>query len=197
MATKRKPMAKPRQEESPCHEGDPSKKSRKVRKTGQSEEGAASASIAKESQNDGEDRGQSQLRYQRRRHDDREVGRDDPFPGWSCPKKGPTPRSPSGPHEPTAPAPVLELDRAPQLGRGVIATRARARPQRAARSPSIAPMRGLYEALDLDIVRGIATRPRADETMFDQSSRFQPVAQLDHRRRVPLAAGRACYLASV
>jgi hypothetical protein len=30
-----------------------------------------------------------------------------------------------------------------------------------------------------------------------QSSRFQPIAQLDHRRRVPLAAGRARYLASV
>jgi hypothetical protein len=33
--------------------------------------------------------------------------------------------------------------------------------------------------------------------MFGQSSRFQPVAQLDDRRRVPLAAGRARYLASV
>ena len=65
MATKRKPMAKPRQKESPCHEGDPSKKSRKVRKIGQSEkgneEGAAAASIAKESQSDGEGRGQSEL----------------------------------------------------------------------------------------------------------------------------------------
>ena len=40
MATKRKPMAKPRQKESPCHEGDPSKKSREVRKTGQSEKGS-------------------------------------------------------------------------------------------------------------------------------------------------------------
>jgi hypothetical protein len=38
---------------------------------------------------------------------------------------------------------------------------------------------------------------RADETMFGQSSRFQSAAQLDYRRRVPLAAGRACYLASV
>jgi hypothetical protein len=69
MATKRKPMAKPRQKESPCHEGDPSKKSREVRKTGQSEkgseEGAAPASIAKENQSDGEDRGQSELRYHR------------------------------------------------------------------------------------------------------------------------------------
>jgi hypothetical protein len=69
MATKRKPMAKPRQKESPCHEGDPSKKSRKVRKIGQSEkgneEGAAPASIAKESQSDGEGRGQSELRYHR------------------------------------------------------------------------------------------------------------------------------------
>jgi hypothetical protein len=57
MATKRKPMAKPRQKESRCHEGDPSKKSRKVRKSGQSEkgseEGAAPASIAKENQSDG------------------------------------------------------------------------------------------------------------------------------------------------
>jgi hypothetical protein len=46
-----------------------SKKSRKVRKTGQSEkgseEGAAPASIAKENQSDGEDRGQSELRYHR------------------------------------------------------------------------------------------------------------------------------------
>jgi hypothetical protein len=67
---------------------------------------------------------------------------------------------------------------------------------RAAWSPSIAPMRGLYEALGLDIVRGIARRPRADETS-GLSSRFQPAAQLDHRRRVPLAAGRARYLASV
>jgi hypothetical protein len=37
MATKRKSMAKPRQKESPCQESDPSKKFRKVRKTGQSE----------------------------------------------------------------------------------------------------------------------------------------------------------------
>ena len=77
MATKRKPMAKPRQKESPCHEGDPSKKSRKVRKTGQSEkgsgEGAAPASIAKENQSDGEDRRQSELRYHR------DVEHDDPF----------------------------------------------------------------------------------------------------------------------
>ena len=84
MATKRKPMAKPRQKESPCHEGDPSKKSRKVRKTGQSEkgseEGAAPASIAKENQSDGEDRRQSELRYHRDvGHDDRDVGHDDPF----------------------------------------------------------------------------------------------------------------------
>ena len=44
-------------------------KSRKVRKTEQSEkgseEGAAPASIAKENQSDGEDRGQSELRYHR------------------------------------------------------------------------------------------------------------------------------------
>ena len=56
-------MAKPRQKESPCHEGDPSKKSRKVRKIGQSEkgneEGAAPASIAKESQADRDGRGQA------------------------------------------------------------------------------------------------------------------------------------------
>ena len=55
----------------------------------------------------------------------------------------------------------------------------------------------LYEALCLGIVVGIAmSAHRADETMFGQSSCFQPVAQLDHRRRVPLAAGRARYLAS-
>ena len=41
---------------------------------------------------------------------------------------------------------------------------------------------------------GIAT---AHVTLLGQSSGFQPVAQLDHRRRVPLAAGRARYLASV
>jgi hypothetical protein len=49
----------------------------------------------------------------------------------------------------------------------------------------------------LTLSQGLPRRPRADETMFDQSSRFQPVAQLDDRRRVPLAAGRARYLASV
>jgi hypothetical protein len=59
---------------------------------------------------------------------------------------------------------------------------------------SFAFLKGLHEAL----VLGIATTAhRSDGTMFGQSSRFQPVAQLDHRRRIPLAAGRARYLASV
>ena len=54
---KKKADGKIKAKRKPCHEGDPSKKSRKVRKTGQSEkgseEGAAPASIAKESQSDG------------------------------------------------------------------------------------------------------------------------------------------------
>ena len=44
--------------------------------------------------------------------------------------------------------------------------------------------------------RQLAPR-RHRRTMLGQSSPFQPVAQLDHSRRVPLAAGRARYLASV
>ena len=66
------------------------KKSRKVRKRGQSEkgseEGAAPASIAKENQSDGEDRGQPELRYHREvGHDDRDVRQDDPFARQSDP----------------------------------------------------------------------------------------------------------------
>ena len=38
---------------------------------------------------------------------------------------------------------------------------------------------------------------RPQVALLGQSSRFQPVAQLDNRRRVPLATGRARYLASV
>jgi hypothetical protein len=66
MATKRKQMAKPRQKERPCHQGDhvqkvqESPKNQENKKKG-SEEGAAPASIAKESQADREGRGQTDI----------------------------------------------------------------------------------------------------------------------------------------
>ena len=44
--------------------------------------------------------------------------------------------------------------------------------------------------------RGPSYPLKRPQLALGQSSRFQPVAQLDHRRRVPLAAGRARYLAS-
>ena len=106
-------------------------------------------------------------------------------PGWSRRKRVPTPRSPGPPHEPTSPSVRSSRHRTTHAPTATTATRSAA---------SFAFLKGLHAAL----VLGIATTAhRADETMFGQSSRFQPAAQLDHRRRVPLAARRARYLASV
>ena len=86
-------------------------------------------------------------------------------------KRVPPPEFPSGPHEPTSPAPALELDRAPQLGRGVTATRARARPQRAPPGHPRSHRCAVFMKLSsLTLSQGLPRRPRADETMFDQSS---------------------------
>ena len=49
-----------------------------------------------------------------------------------------------------------------------------------------------------EVPGGLVTRSNGHRLPSSASpSRFQPVAQLDNRRRVPLATGRARYLASV
>ena len=90
MATKRKPMAKPRQKKAPVNQDDhvqkvqESQKKRTIRKR---QRGRRSpGDIAKENQSDGEDRGQPELRYHRDvGHDDRDVRQDYPFARQSDP----------------------------------------------------------------------------------------------------------------